>query len=336
MLKYMENELSILIEKFLRRQINTGEVSRLKELLTQAEAGDMLSGFYDEKWEQAADTPEKEAEGRIWSKLQGQIQPEAIASFPAAKKRFPWKKGLRIAASILIPLFCTGLGYYYSENNMIRGNNKMTVQVEIGQKAKMQLPDGTHVWLNSASSLAYDNTYNKNERVVYLQGEAYFEVNKDKTCPFIVKSNDISIEALGTSFNVKAYPDDNYMMATLLEGSIRVSSISRSEILSPNERLIFSKNNGQFIRSVQPDAEKNISWINGQLSFEQERLEDIAKVLEHMYNVRVHFTSDKLKNIRFSGTVKNNNLENVLQLIAFVSPIRYSLENDTTITIYDR
>ncbi|MDR1505072.1 MAG: DUF4974 domain-containing protein [Prevotella sp.] len=331
----MENELAILIEKFLRRQINTGEVSRLKELLTQAEADDMLSAFYNEKWKQAMDTPEKEAEGRIWSKIQGQIQPEAVTLVPVPKKRFLWKKSLRITASILIPLFCIGLGYYYSKN-MIHYNNKMIVQVEIGQKAKIQLPDGTHVWLNSASSIAYDNTYNKNERAVYLQGEAYFEVNEDKTCPFIVKSNGISVEALGTSFNVKAYPDDNSITATLLKGSIRVSSPSQSEILSPDEKLIFSKSNGKFIRSILLDAEKSTSWVNGQLAFEQERLEDIAKMLERMYNVRVHFASNELKNLRFSGTVKNNNLENVLQLIAFVSPIRYSLENDTTIIVYGR
>jgi ferric-dicitrate binding protein FerR (iron transport regulator) len=332
----MKNELTILIEKFLRKQISEGEVSRLKKLLMQVEAEDMLSSLYDEKWEQAASVPEQEMEDRMWSKLRERIQPEPAIVSPEPVKRFLWKQYLRIAASILIPLLCIGLGYFYSENKPGQGNDKMTVQVETGQKAKMQLPDGTDVWLNSASSLTYDGTYNKTERVVYLQGEAYFEVSKDKARPFIVRVNDISIEALGTSFNVKAYPDDGYIAATLIEGSIRVYSPFQSEILEPNEKLTFSKENGLFARSVLPDAGKNALWIDNQLAFEQERLGDIAGTLERMYNVRVHFASEDLKNIRFSGTVKNNNLENVLQLIAFVSPIRYSLENDTTIVIHSK
>jgi len=208
--------------------------------------------------------------------------------------------------------------------------------VETGQKANVRLPDGTFVWLNSAGSLTYDHTCNKKERVVYLQGEAYFEVSKEKTRPFIVKTNDISVEALGTSFDVKAYPDDNYIAATLIEGNIRISSSTQTELLEPNEKITITKSDGQFTKTLLTDAEKNILWINHQLAFESERMEDIAKTLERMYNVSIRFTSEKLKDIRFSGTIKNNNLENVLQVIEFVSPIRYSREKDATIIIRDK
>jgi len=328
---YMKNELIRLIEKFFRKQASPEEITRLKELFTQAEDKELLSGFYEEKWEQAGFSSEKEVEKRIWTKLQEQIQAK-----PAPEKLPLWKKYSRIAASILIPLFCVGLGYYVSENKSKQVDNKTTVRVEVGQKANIQLPDGTHVWLNSAGLLTYDNTYNKKERIVYLQGEAYFEVNKDKKRPFIVKANDISVEALGTTFNVKAYPDDNYVTAILLEGSIRVSSMSQSEALKPNEKLTFNKSNGQFTKGALLDADKNVSWVNNQLAFEQERLEDIAKTLERMYSIRIRFASGSLKNIRFSGSIKNNNLENVLQLLTFVSPIRYSMENDTTIIIRNK
>ena len=327
----MKNELVPLIEKFLRNEASAGEIARLKELFTQTEAEAMLSGFYEEKWESASLGPEHEMAERVWAKLQEQIQ------IKPAPKRIPlWRKGLRVAASILLPLCCVGLGYSLSGNKAKPGDEKMTVQVAVGQKATMQLPDGTHIWLNSASSLTYDNSYNTKERVVYLQGEAYFEVHKDKMRPFIVKADDLSVEALGTSFNVKAYPDDNYVMATLMEGSIRISSPFQSEELKPNEKLTFTKSDGQFAKWLVLDAEKNISWVNSQLAFEGERLEDIAKVLERMYSIDIRFASESLKNIRFSGTIKNNNLENVLQLITFVSPIRYSLENDTTIIIRNK
>ena len=261
---------------------------------------------------------------------------EHIQSKPAPVKLPLWRKYLRIAASILIPLFCIGLGYYLSGNKIKQVEENTIVQVEVGQKANVQLPDGTHVWLNSAGLLTYDNTYNQKERVVYLQGEAYFEVNRDITRPFIVKANNISVETLGTTFDVKAYPDDDCVTAILIDGSIRVSSPSHSEVLKPNEKLTVTKNNGQFSISHLQAADKNVSWINNQLAFEQERLEDIAKTLERMYSIQIRFASENLKDIRFSGTIKNHNMENVLQLITFVSPIRYSLENDTTFVIQSR
>ncbi|MDR0572912.1 MAG: DUF4974 domain-containing protein [Tannerella sp.] len=329
----MENELHILLKKFLCKQADVEEIDKVKELFAKGEAEGRLSGFYEETWEQAAFTPEKEVEERIWTKLQKQIH--TIGQVLAPVKLPFWKKSLRIAASIAIPLLCAGLGYYYAKF-VQQNNTKMSVWVEIGQKAKVCLPDGTSVQLNSAGSLSYDNTYNKRERVVYLQGEAYFEVNKDKTRPFIVRTNDISVEALGTSFDLKAYPDDSYIAATLIEGNIRVSSPTQSELLKPNEKLTFTKSNGQFTKTVLLYAKENISWINNQLTFEQERLEDIAKTLERMYSVHILFASDKLKDVRFSGTIKNNNLENVLQLIEFVSPVCYSHEKDATIIIRDK
>ena len=328
----MENEIVLLIEKFLRRQASPEEITRLKELFSQAEAKEILSGFYEKKWAQADFTPETEVERRIWTNLKAQIQMN-----PAIRKLPLWRKTLRIAASIVIPLFFAGLGYYVSGNkSQPAADERMTVRVDVGQKANLQLPDGTQVWLNSAGSLTYDPSYNKKERVVYLQGEAYFEVNKDKRRPFIVKTDAVSVEALGTKFDVKAYPDDNYVMATLLEGSIRFSSPSQSEVMKPNDKLKFTKNNGHITKDVLSDADKNVSWVTGQLAFDRERLEDIAKILERMYSIRIRFASENLKDIRFSGTLKNNSLENVLQLITIVSPIRYSAENDTTIVIHTK
>jgi ferric-dicitrate binding protein FerR (iron transport regulator) len=328
----MKNELNILLEKFLQRQASAEEIIRLKELFNQAEAQEILSALYKEKWEQATFTPETEVEERIWSHLQKKID----SDFTATVTPLPiWKKGLRIAASILIPLFLIGLSYYYFDHKATLPTGEMIVKVDIGQKACMQLPDGTQIWLNSASSLTYDEKYNQKDRIVYLQGEAYFEVGKDKEKPFIVKTDAVSVEALGTSFNVKAYPDDDKVTATLIEGSVRVSSLFQSDLLKPNEKLSFSKSKQQFSKTVLLDAERNASWKNNRLAFEQENLEEIAKVLERMYNVHIQFSSEKSKHIRFSGTIANNNLENVLQLIALVSPVRYSIEKDSVIVIHE-
>jgi ferric-dicitrate binding protein FerR (iron transport regulator) len=329
----MKNEVNILLEKFLQRQANAEETIRLRELFRQVGTKEMLSDFYKEKWEEATSAPvDTEIQKRMWKHLQERINADTAVP---AKKLPLWKKYSRIAAAILLPLLFTGLGYYYSENRFYQPHDKTIVHVNRGQKADLQLPDGTQIRLNSGSSLTYDNTYNKKERIVYLQGEAWFEVNRDKKKPFIVKTDAVSIEAVGTNFNVKAYPGDDSIITTLIEGCVRISNDSQSDLLAPNEQLAFSRHTGQFTKSILPDAGRNISWLNNQLAFDRERLEDIAKVLERMYNIHVKFASEDLKNIRFSGKIKNNNLENVLQLIAFVSPIRYSMENDSTVVVIE-
>jgi ferric-dicitrate binding protein FerR (iron transport regulator) len=329
----MKNELYILLEKFLNKKANAEEAARLMALFHQPDARERLLNFYEEKWEGTTSaSANPEVQEQIWMRLQKQI---AAADAPAPVRLSIWKKYSRIAAAILLPLLFACLGYYYSENRFYQSTDKMVVCVDKGQKAGLQLPDGTQVWLNSASSLTYDKSYNQKDRVVYLQGEAYFDVGKDKTKPFIVQTGEISVEAIGTGFNVKAYPDDNYITTTLIEGCVRVHDSFSSDTLSPNESLVFSRVNRQFAKNILPDAERHTLWRSNQLAFEQERLEDIAKVLERMYNVQIKFASENLKNVRFSGKVKNNNLESILQLIAFVSPIRYSMDNDSTVTIHE-
>ncbi|EXY33642.1 fecR family protein [Bacteroides fragilis str. 3397 T10] len=111
------------------------------------------------------------------------------------------------------------------------------VAVDYGQKANLTLPDGTKVWLNSATHLSYDAEYNKSDRKIYLDGEAYFEVAKNKDKRFIVCCNDLEIEALGTIFDVKGYGDDLSVTTLLAEGSVRVSNKREFEIKSKNSKL---------------------------------------------------------------------------------------------------
>jgi ferric-dicitrate binding protein FerR (iron transport regulator) len=325
----MEEKLNILLRKFFRNEADAKEINRLKKVFEDGRAEEELADFYEEAWSEAEPVYNKEMEDRVWGKLHAKIHPEATV------KPYDRKKFIRVAAAILIPLICVFTGYYYAKISDKTEIRSTTVSVETGQKASVKLPDGTLVWLNSAGSLEYDNNYNKKDRIVHLYGEAFFKVKKDKR-PFIVKTNDISIEALGTSFDVKAYPDDSYIAATLIEGSIKVSSPLQSELLHPNEKITIDRNDGHFTKAILHDADRNISWIRRQIAFEQERLEDIAKDLERMYSVRIEFASEQLKDIRFSGTIKNNNLENILQIIDFVSHVSYTIDGNGTIRIKEK
>jgi ferric-dicitrate binding protein FerR (iron transport regulator) len=326
----MENEFDILLEKFLRKDANAEEIIRLKELFGRAESEEALASLYRQKWEQASSVLDVETDEQMWNYLVKQIM-----SANRISTKYPlWETGLRIAASILIPIVFAFLGYYYSENKLPLPSSSVPVVIhtQTGQKTDLCLPDGTHIWLNSASSLQYDNTYNQKERIIHLRGEAYFEVSKDAKKPFIVKTDEgLLVEAIGTSFNVKVYPTDNYITATLIEGSVRISDSYRSELLAPNEKLTFRKNDRTFVKNLLSDAGQSVLWRENQLAFGQERMEDIAMILERMYGVRIHFASEDLKNIRFSGKIKNTNLDRILQILTFAAPIQYDMKNDSTI-----
>jgi ferric-dicitrate binding protein FerR (iron transport regulator) len=328
----MEKKFIALLEKFLRKEANAEEVKQLKELFGRTEPKKAQISLYEQKWERASSVIDTETDEQMWNYLKKQITSDT-GRFHTLSKYPLWKKGLRIAASLLIPIVFTCLGYYYSENKPLSSSVPVTIHTNIGQKTDLSLPDGTLVWLNSASSLQYDNTYNQKERTIYLQGEAYFEVSKDAKRPFIVKADGLSVEAVGTSFNVKAYPADQNIVTTLIEGSVRVSDSYRSEWLSPNEKLTFRKNGRSFVKDLISHAKQSVSWRDNQLVFAQERMEDIARTLERMYGVRILFASEDLKNIHFSGKIRNTNLDGVMQMIAFAAPVRYSIENDSVITI---
>ena len=168
---------------------------------------------------------------------------------------------------------------------------------------KVVLPDGTEISMGSQTNFRYDPQYGKEKRVVYLEGEAFFNVAKQKDKPFIVVVNGQEIEALGTKFNVDAYPSDSVVTTTLLEGSIRLVSekVNTSTVLTPNQQYIYHKNKGSY-KVAQVDAALYTSWISGYYYFHEENLEGILARLGNIYGVSFRIQSDKLKERRFTGT----------------------------------
>ena len=191
------------------------------------------------------------------------------------------------------------------------------------------MPDGTKVWLNSATHLSYAAEYNKSDRKIYLDGEAYFEVAKNKDKRFIVCCNDLEIEALGTTFDVKGYCDDHSVTTLLAEGSVKVSNKTDVTLLKPGEKVEYHKSKQTFTKSVISDMREIDFWRNNMLIFNSSSLAEIATTLERMYGVKVVFDSEKLKNVLFSGTIRNSSLHNVFYIISLTYPLTYELEGDT-------
>ena len=196
-------------------------------------------------------------------------------------------------------------------------------------KSHFTLDDGTKIILNRNSRFTYSDAYGTDQRKVNLEGEAYFEVAKNKEKRFIVCCNDLEIEALGTTFDVKGYRDDHSVTTLLAEGSVRVSNKTDATLLKPGEKVEYHKNKQTFTKSAISDMREIDFWRNNMLIFNSSSLAEIATTLERMYGVKVVFDSEKLKNVLFSGTIRNSSLHNVFYIISLTYPLTYELEGDT-------
>lgn len=168
---------------------------------------------------------------------------------------------------------------------------------------KLVLADGTKVWLNSESQIKYPVTFSKDERRVYLEGEAYFEVTENKNAPFIVDMGKACIQVLGTSFNAKAYKNEDDILATLTQGRIQLNSGEQSLTLQPEEQGIINIRTGELTKK-SVDSHLYSGWKDGRFIFVEQTLEDIMNTLSRWYDIRIFFANASVRNITFSGNLK--------------------------------
>ncbi len=200
-----------------------------------------------------------------------------------------------------------------------------TITIPRGGNYKLKLEDGTVINLNSDSELKFPEHFADNIRQIELKGEAYLKVSKDKKRPFIIKTNNISIEVLGTEFNVCSYNTEQYSSATLVEGSIKITTKNNTEILTQGQQALVDKENNMSVKSV--DTSKATSWVRGILEFENDRLEDILRVMSRCYDVDFKFNEEYLKEYRLTG--KFNKTESINQILSIIQKINI-IEFDVT------
>ncbi|MGY0408452.1 MAG: FecR family protein, partial [Polaribacter sp.] len=220
----------------------------------------------------------------------------------------------------------TDAGLVYNLSTMASKKTKSTqplkyntLQVPIGGIYQVKLPDGTKVWLNSASSLTYPEKFTGTQRLVKLDGEAYFEVTK-RAKEFVVQTNTANVTVLGTHFNVSAYNNDSFFSSTLVEGRIKLTTPqdlhSHSPvILTPNQRGVINKSTSKMEVSTI-DTDVFTAWKEGKFYFEKERLDQIVTRMARWYNVDIVFQEDALKEKTFTGVMlKNKSIEYLLNMI---------------------
>lgn len=217
-------------------------------------------------------------------------------------KRINYSYIVRIAAMIMIPILCSYLTYFLTQKYSVKNVNMVECFVPYGEKKLIVLPDNSKVWVNSGSIIIYPEKFVGDTRTIYLNGEANFSVTKNPDKRFIVSTNNLNIEALGTIFNVRAYLDLPKITATLEEGKIKVETKTgpvQSMILKPNEQIIYD-NKTQYLSKQTVDAKRVAMWKDGYLIFQEASFGDILHAIEKRYDVVIHFDAGKYEGRTFT------------------------------------
>ena len=192
-----------------------------------------------------------------------------------------------------------------------------------GNAYELELADGTHVWLNAESELSYPTRFAGEMREVRLKGEAFFDVAKNPDCPFVVRTDEVAVQVLGTSFNVSAYQSEQMARVTLVGGSVVVKANGGEEFrIVPSEQFCYNKESRKSgIRVV--DTDLYTSWVKGEYIFKDAALEEIFNKLLHWYDFTVRYQNEQLKDKRFSLVIDRKiSLEQLLELISFTSDVK--------------
>lgn len=207
------------------------------------------------------------------------------------------------------------IGYHTSEKPKSAGTN--TVTTALGGLTQIILPDHSRVWLNSLSSLRFPIQFSGGTREVILTGEAYFEVVKDALRPFIVKSAGLTIDVLGTSFNVKAYGDEPTITTTLLEGKVRLEEVGKKLVLAPGEQVETGSSDWKLNKEV--DIDEAVSWKNGFFNFDHADLPNVMRQLARWYDVEVEYQGKISPQAYKGGIHRDLPLDEILQNLQALS-----------------
>lgn len=227
-------------------------------------------------------------------------------------RKINFNRILKYAAIVLLAL-ALPFSYYMGIRSNSKDGSVTTISCAYGDKSSIVLPDNSHVWLNSGSKLTFNSNF-RDGRKVALEGEAFFEVSKDKHHPFEVKTADVKIEVLGTKFNLKAYSDEKSVSTTLVEGSVKISSEYQHELMKPDQKMTFDKESKQMTVEKLTDTSLETDWKDGRFVFRNETLAELKPKLERWFDVDIFFGDEQVKNRRFTGVLGR---ESILEAVSY-------------------
>jgi hypothetical protein len=212
------------------------------------------------------------------------------------------------------------------------GASNNTLITPNGGQYRVQLADGTKVWLNAASSLQYPASFNGDDRTVTLSGEAYFEIAEDAARPFFVKVGSMTVQVLGTHFNINAYNEEKLFTTTLVQGAVRVVSGSQRMTLAPGEQSTLEQQSGRLQRAAG-EVEDAIAWKNGIFTFKNDELEAVMRDISRWYDVEVVYENGLDENIHVSGAMRRQEyLTQSLKILELTADVHFEI-NGRKVTV---
>lgn len=256
------------------------------------------------------------------------IKQKIATEKPVASFRIKIQKTYsRAAAILLLPLILYSVYSTFLNTQTAGLHSQIEIVSPQGARTHFQLPDGTEGWLNSGSSLKYNNGFLKKRRVELI-GEAWFDVVHNRKIPFTVHTQSLDVLDLGTKFNVAAYQDENSTEVVLQEGKVKIDGYkgTLNVDLKPDEKFIFNKQSQS--GTIQPvDADQLTAWKDGLLVFRNEPLSEVLKRVGRWYNVDIVLADADLANFKYRATFQEEQVDEVIRLISLTLPIEYSFEN---------
>jgi transmembrane sensor len=290
------------------------------------------------------------------NKISTQLPPVEL---PVTRGRI--RRIIKYASVAAVLIGTVGLIWWWTTLQATTPLQKNIVSTKNGSKSKIELPDGTQVWLNVGSNIKYDENYGKENRELTLTGEAYFDVAHDEKKPFILHTRKMDVKVLGTIFNVKAYPGDDLTEAALIRGSIEVTFPGRpleKLILKPNDKISISSKEinkkadtvrlaqadnkerpAIMVSSIQYEPSDSIvietAWVNNKLIFRSKTFEELARDIERWFNVTVQVQDASILDKKFTGTFSNETITDALDALSLSYPLHYKFNRNTnTVTIF--
>lgn len=297
-----------------------GESNPEKEALlaqwTEANPGEWES--YRDAWDNA------EAE---WF-----FEPESTETsriIPFRETAFRWKtwhKATAVAASLILIAM---ISFFLIRENEVSSYAVLSqIATEAGQQKELVLPDGSHVRMNASSTLRYPENFSTDNREVYLEGEAYFEVKSDAKRPFVIHGTEANVKVLGTAFNVNSYPGKG------MEVAVRSGKVNMVSNTGPEKEVLMvpmmkkgTVNRAKGVWEVGPAEEADFSWLEGKLVFDEQPLGEVVQELSRWYGVKIQLKNQQLAGCRISSTFYRNSLEEVLETLSLIVDLNVSREN---------
>lgn len=320
-----EVNIKQLLSRFLSKEINSEEWELLKNLLNETDDYSLLMQL-EKIWEtytlNEKNTPNEEDINHIFSHIRKRTQ--------KGKPKLWMRNFMRIAGIFIIAIL-TGITLYLYQDRELRtqiGLSEVVIKVACGEKAFITLPDSSTVYLNSGSTLSYQQNYGYADRKVKFSGEGFFNVQK-ATKPFAVNTQYLNIEVLGTSFNVYAYEDENTIEMTLVQGLVKIQTNStpiKEVLVKPEQKAIYDKSSGE-LALYRTNTKFETAWLRGELVFRSHPIEDVLSKIERRFGVKIHVEGDGLEGDRFTGYF-DKDLIGTLDDLKKIYEFRYKIRNE--------